>query len=137
MILEMDTEEVFDAVVDGDAVEVVDLVIERDAFPGPGEKDGTGDEDTIIFAPCVFKMPIPLFTIRVRRVCAVRPCCGVGIYKGLLSVRCDTDAAHFAVDTAVMGNIETIPVVGEVGHEVQRCTFVQDSWINNLIHSTA
>ena len=95
-----------------------------------------GDEDAFILSPCMFKMPIPLFAIGIRFVCAVWPGSGVGFHEGLYTIRGDTDAAHFAVYSAVVGDIETIPVVGVMRHEVQGCTFVQDSRINNLIHST-
>ena len=95
-----------------------------------------GDEDLLIIIPRVSKFPIPLFTVCIRFYFAIEAGTWSCFYEGLFSVRGDTDAAHIAVYSAIVGDIEAIPVVGVMGHEVQGCTFVQDNRINNLIHST-
>ena len=65
MLRDKDAEEVVNVVVRHDAVEVVDLVVERDSLTAPGEIDGMRDEDVLVFTKSMFKLQIPLFTIRV------------------------------------------------------------------------
>ncbi len=74
-------------------------------------------------------MQIPLFAIGIGFNLTVLAGSGCGVQQFLNTRRRDLQAG-----CTVKRDIEPIPVVGFVGDEVQECAFVQDNWINRMIH---
>ena len=65
MLANEDAEQVVEAVVGCNAVEVMDLVVERNRLTAPGAIDGMGDEDVFVVPKRIMKGQIPLFAICV------------------------------------------------------------------------
>ena len=89
MLRDGDAEEVVDTIVRNDTIEVVNLVFGRDRLTTPREINGMRDEDGVVKAKGIFELQIPLFTIRVGWILAIRASGWSAFYQGLNAIRRD------------------------------------------------
>ena len=72
MLTDVDADQIVDAVVGGDAGEVMNLVVRGDGFTTPCAIDSMGNETLFAIIPRMIKFPVPLLAIRIGSFFTVR-----------------------------------------------------------------
>ena len=72
MLADIHADQIVDAVVGGDAGEVMNLVVRGDGFTTPCAIDSMGNETLFAIIPRMIKFPVPLLAIRIGSFFTVR-----------------------------------------------------------------